>query len=105
MKIYNIDKLDKNIDCLISFDNNIDINDEKIKYLIRYVCTIYDVNSIKVYSEYIQFRITESYYKSICYNNVEIVDNYLYIVESIDDGIVLDRSLKIRKLNESLQNR
>ena len=106
MIVYNIDKLDKDVNCPISYVNDININNEKIKYILKYVYKIYDVKSIEVYSDYIKYRITTSdwfEYYTISFNNIEIINNNLYIVESIDDGIVLDRLLKIMKLNENLQ--
>lgn len=106
MIIYNIDKLDEDVNCPISYVNDIYVNYEKIKYILKYVCKIYDVKSIEVYSDYIKYRITTSdwfEYYTISFNNIEIIDNYLYIVESINDGIVLDRLLKIMKLNDNLQ--
>lgn len=106
MIVYNIDKLDEDVNCPISYVNDIYVNDEKIKYVLKYVYKIYDVKSIEVYSDYIKYRITTSdwfEYYTISFNNIEIINNNLYIVESINDGIVLDRLLKIMKLNDNLQ--
>jgi len=71
MIVYNIDKLDKDVNCPISYVNDIYVNDEKIKYVLKYVYKIYDVKSIEEHYGGIdnkgQYYINNFWFSKLCF--------------------------------------